>query len=40
MFCGCMAIWLYIIVDDASKREVSTQTRLSTEPHAYRMVRW
>ena len=25
---------------DASKREVSTQTRLSMEPHAYRMVCW
>ena len=26
--------------DDASRREVSTQTRLSMEPHAYRMVCW
>ena len=44
MCCGCMAIWLYIMsillcVDDASKREVSTQTPWpSMELHAYRMV--
>ena len=35
--CWCVGVWqLY----DASKREVSTQTRLSMEPHAYRMVCW
>ena len=35
--CWCVGVWqLY----DASKREVSTQTQLSMEPHAYRMVCW
>ena len=37
LVCWCVGVWqLY----DASKREVSTQTRLSMEPHAYRMVCW
>ncbi len=37
MFCICIAIWLYIcVVDDASKREVSTQPQLNVLPHAYR----
>ena len=34
MFCICIAIWLYIcVVDDASKREVSTQPQLNVLPH-------
>ena len=38
MVCICIAIWLYIcVVDDASKREVSTQPQLNVVlPHAYR----
>ena len=39
MFCSCVAIWLYImcsVVDDASKREVSTQSRLSISRVAQR----
>ena len=32
-----VGVWQFY---DASKREVSTQTRLSMEPHAYRMVCW